>query len=203
MPSGPKAYEINKQLEMELGPDRVRELKLRLTQGESVKTLVPVVQETWGLFPNKKPSTVSTILYRYNRDTVKKEAAARVLATVEKAGHLKVSSLLDMADLCEKQKQRVTKALDLEDKMSGLLTDQASDQIRLLSDMLGKLAYLQLETGLLQRAPKTVKGVMLGADGQATTFGWVESDDDLLNRLTIESQVVRDDERSDEPGFTE
>jgi hypothetical protein len=201
MPLGARAYNNGKQLEIQLGPDRVQQLKLLLTEGKSVKGLVSVVQGEWGLFTDKKPSTVQTMIYRYSRETVKKEAVQRVMATVERRGHVKVSTLEDLADLCEKQKRRVIKAMALEDKMNGMVTDLANNQIRLLADMLSKLAFLQLETGLLPRAPKTVKGVMVGTDGQVTAFGWTENDDDLLNHLTHEIQVT--DEHHDEPGFAE
>lgn len=183
MPEGPKAYNDGLQLERLLGPDRTTELRSRLTQGQTVKSLAPVVQGEWGFFADKKISTVETMLHRYAREVVKKHAIQRVMATVTKRGHVSVSTLETLSDLCQTQQKRLQRALSVEAKMNGLLNDGTTAQIKLLADMLSKLAYLQLETGLLPRAAKTVKGVMMGEDGKPVQFGWVENDDSLLERL--------------------
>jgi hypothetical protein len=201
MPLGPSSYNAGKQLEIQLGPERAAELKSLLLQGKPVRELVPIVQNEWKLFEDKKPGTVQTMLYRYSRGVVKQEAVARVLAAASSSKHVRVTSLEELQDLCEKQKRRLGRALELEEKMNGVLTDQATNQIRLLSDMLKNLALLQLETGLLPRAPKTVKGMMMGGDGQITQFGWVENDDALLDQLTQQTQVT--DDHHDEPGFAD
>lgn len=190
---GAASYNKGHSLEIAVGQAHALELRNRLLQGASVKDLVPVIQGEWGVLKDKKPATVQTMLYRYSRKVVKQEAMQRVLATVEKAGHLSVTTLEDLSTLCKQQHGRVKKALALEEKGGQmLLTDMATKQIGLLAGMLKDLALLQMETGILPRAPKTVKGMMVGADGSPTAFGWVENDDTLLLALQSSVQATHD-----------
>ena len=187
MPVGPAAYQNGRRIEAEVGPEKAAQLRAMLASGKSAKDMVPVIQGEWNLMTDKKPNTVLTMLHRYSRSYVKTETIQRVMATVKNSKHVKVSSLEDLAQLCEKQKGRLKAALKMEKTMNGLLTQQGSNEIRLLAGMLKDLALLQIETGLLPRAPKTVQGFNVDPQGRATHFGWVENEESLLQRLTLET----------------
>lgn len=189
---GAASYNNGTKLEILIGPDRAQEVSRLLLQGAEVKDLVPVIQNEWQLLTDKKPATVKTMLYRYNRQVVKRETLRRVAATVTTASHLAVTTLEDLSNLCKRQKLRVEKALTTEDLAKGMLTDMATKQITLYGSLLKDLAVLQIETGLLPRAPKTVKGMMMGPDGVPTAFGWVENDDALLDALKSTQAVTYD-----------
>jgi hypothetical protein len=192
--TGAASYNKGSQLEIVIGQPNALDLRNRLLQGEKVKDLVTLVMDTWGFFADKKASTVSTMIYRYSREIVAKDTAKRVLDTVKSGRHVAVTTLEELTELCQKQKNRLEAALKTEAQMGGLLNDMTTKQVQLLGGLLKDLAVLQLETGLLPRAPKTVKGLMMGPDGQPTAFGWVESDEALLDALksTVKPVIEHD-----------
>ena len=51
----------------------------------------------------------------------------------------------------------------------------------LLKDMLVQLGHLQLETGYLARAARTVKGSVMA--GEVTEFEWTEEQEKLIQEL--------------------
>jgi hypothetical protein len=186
-----KAYDSGRQLEVHLGPEKAKQVSNLLLQGEKISNLVERIQGEWKLMLDKKPETVRTILYRYNRGVTKKQTVKRVIDTVTVSKHVKVTTLTELADLCAKQKKRIEKALTMEDR-APLLLEAASREMRLLKDMLRDLALLQIETGILARAPKTIQGMISDPSGRTTQFAWLESDENLLSALKEEAGMLDD-----------
>ena len=68
-----------------------------------------------------------------------------------------------------------------------------TNEIRLLKDMLVDLGRVQMETGLLPRAAKTIKGTVTGADGQIKEFAWTEEQEELFKEIEeLESAAARE-----------
>ena len=182
------------RLEIHLGPDKTQDIRLRLNQGQPIAELVSLIQDEWGLMRDYKPTSLKTLLYQYSKHVVRPAIVERVARFADRrtpggGSHVEVSSLQELSALCEIQRARVEKCMMLE-KPGAPINPQATEQIRLLTDMLHKLAGLQIEVGLLPRAPKTVRGMMLGGDGKPCLFGWTVSDDELLQRLKAETQIT-------------
>lgn len=181
------AYNTGVALEARIGPEKSAQLRSCLLQGMKVPTLIRKIKDEWGLLPELKDSTVQTMLYRFGRGVVKVETAQRVMKTIASCKHVKVTTLEEIGFLIEKQKKRLEKALAMEEK-TPLLLDSTRKEMLLLKDLLRDLAYLQIETGILPRVPKTVQGMLVGGDGKTALFSWQLSDDDLLRGLRLEAE---------------
>jgi hypothetical protein len=184
-----------RSLEIYLGHDRTQELRQRLLEGQPVAELVRLIQNEWGRMREYKPGSLKTLLYQYSKHVVRPMMVDRVTRFADRRSpgggtHLQISSLQELSALCEVQRVRVEKCLAAEQKKGAPINPQATEQIRLLTDMLHKLANLQIDVGLLPRAPKTVRGMMLGGDGTPCAFGWTESDEELLRRIKAETQIT-------------
>jgi hypothetical protein len=179
-------------MEAHLGTEKTALVKNLLLQGESINDLVKRIQDEWGLMTDKKPATVQTMLYRFSRGIVKKETVRRVIDTVTASKHVRVTTLTELAGLCEKQKKRLEKALTMESK-GPMLLSMVSNEFRLMKDMLRDLALLQIETGILPRAPKTIAGMISDpSTGKVTNFAWMEGDESLLDALRSEARLSFD-----------
>jgi hypothetical protein len=88
----------------------------------------------------------------------------------------------ELTELVAHQKDRFEK-MYLKEKMAPLLMKQVSEEGRLLKDMLVELGKLQLETGVLQRAPKKVTGSMTDANGAVQSFEWTLEQEQLFKAI--------------------
>ena len=171
----------------------------RLVAGVTTTKLARDLQEQHGLFKDIKLSNLAVRLAKYKAGWVVEEQTKHLMGTTKSMGVpalvRRLNVVSDIEDLVTSQKERVTKALDLERKANGLLTQQASNEMKLLSDLLDKLGRMYLETGLLPRAAKKVTGSLLDQHGNSTQFTWTEEDAQLLGFLEdVEYSEVDDDD---------
>ena len=80
------------------------------------------------------------------------------------------------------QRTRVDKMLLME-KDKPILLKIATDEIRLLKEMLVDLGKVQLETGILPKATRRITGTITGADGETAEFSWTEEQEQLYREL--------------------
>jgi len=64
-----------------------------------------------------------------------------------------------------------------------MLIGATSAEVRLYKEILVDLARMQLETGVMHRAPRTVTGVMVDAAGEVKSFTWTDEQDELLQGI--------------------
>lgn len=163
------------------------EIDARLGGGTNAREVVTFLQQEMKVLTDKNPDSLKKMLERYrSSDLREKVTSAFVEATKGVSTQKIVTNLNAMAELqtlAATQKGRFEKILATESKNDGFVLKQASEEAKLLKEMLVELGKLQLETGVLKRAPKVISGQTVDADGNATNFEWTEEQGELYRTL--------------------
>ena len=145
-----------------LGPDKLQKIDVMLIKGETATEVGRVITEEWGFYADELDALIKQITrYRTEEITSKIGALAEVASNSHRGRSLvamrtdQLDVMADQVDLIEVQKARINKAMGQELQMP-LLLSTIKYELRLLMDMYKQYAALQLETGLLRRAPKVV-----------------------------------------------
>jgi hypothetical protein len=151
--------------------------------GENAKTVAAMIHKDWGCFDTHALSTVQTMVFRYRRSITSKTLVKRIERSMGSNKHVKaLDTMVELTEIIKTQRGRIKRAIEIEDKTKMLMA-QTGIELRLLKDLCRDLAYLQMETGILPRAPKTVTGAFGTPDGKQVSFSWTESDEALLENL--------------------
>lgn len=172
-----------------LGTERVRDVTDRLRRGETATDVARVIQEDWHELTDIKLGSVKKMLERYRETVVKDEVIAKLTKQGTSVAQLKkkLNAMDELEELARVQKGRFEKMLTKE-AQGPLLMKVVSDEARLLKDTLIELGRLQLETGVIQRAPKKLTGQVVDPmTGEVRTFSWTEEQEELVK--VIEAQV--------------
>ena len=180
----PRAYVKLK----ELGDEVMGQIDGKLTAGESCGSVTHWLQVDRKLLVDMRHDNLTRMLERYRGSELRNKVIARIteaatgdsIKTVEK----RVNAMTELEEMARIQRARVDKMLGLEDGKP-MLIKATSDEIRLLKDMLSDLVRVQVETGFLTRAPRTIKGVMANAKGETVAWSWTEEHDQLLQELKL------------------
>lgn len=171
-----------------LGEDRLHEIDSRLISGEPCSAIARTIQTEWGKLKDIKPESLKKTLERYRETELRERTLARIaeaqrgqsIKTVQK----RLNALEEMEELVKKQVLVFDKVLMRESQLpEGIVLKDRRDEARLLKDMLVDLGRLQLETGLLARAPKTIKGHMTSPTGEVRQFEWTEEQEELYRAI--------------------
>lgn len=181
-----------------LGEERMNDIDSRLLSGEPCSSIAAWIQVELGKCKDIKPASLKKMLERYRETELRQKMLSRI-ANAQRGDSIKtinkrLNALDEMEEMVRIQRGRVDKILMRESKLpDGILLKDASNEVRLLKDMLLDLGKIQLETGLLPRATKTFKGTMVGADGQVREFEWTEEQEELFKRIEqIERHAAED-----------
>jgi hypothetical protein len=181
-----------------LGADRMNEVDARLLSGEPCSSIAAWIQVDLGKCKDIKPASLKKMLERYRETELRQKTLARI-ANAQRGDSIKtiqkrLNALDEMEDMVRVQRGRVEKILMREANLpEGMLLRDASNELRLLKDMLLDLGKIQLETGLLAKAPKTFRGSMVSSDGQVKHFEWTEEQEELFRMIEkIENHAAED-----------
>ena len=170
----------------DLGPDRVAAIDEMLTRGIVASQVASIIQDEWKLLPAIKHDSVKKMLERYRKSELRDRIVAQIAGASEgvRASTLqkRASALESLQELVDIQTGRFKKML-VKEQVGPLLLKQVSDEGRLLKEMLVELGRLQLETGVLARAPKKVTGTVTDGAGQVSTFEWTQEQDELFRSI--------------------
>ncbi len=172
-----------------LGEERVNRIREMMIGGESISNIVRTIQSEWQSLTDMTEVALHKMLSRYRMSQVKPAQKQEIAQIIEakKAPALRKSlnAINELEDAVALQAVRVKKWLAQESQMSLPIKD-AREDLRLLKDMLRDLGMLQLETGILKRAPKTTLGQFFGVDGQAGAFVLTEAWEQAMQELDLE-----------------
>lgn len=169
-----------------LGDDVLSIVDSRLTAMEPASHIAKWLQEERGVLLEIKQTSVKKMLERYRYGELRNKVMTRIkdahthvpIATVQK----RLNALDELEDIVRIQRGRVDKMLLLEaDKP--ILLKTTTDEIHLLKDALVDLGRMQMETGVLARAPRTFKGQVTGANGEVKQFEWTEAQEELYQEI--------------------
>ena len=169
----------------QFGEEFIGEMDSRLMDGESAVKVAVWIQETKKLLVDVAQGSLKRMLDRYRSQELRTKTFQRI-ATAQKHQGLgfvahRINAMAQMEELALTQKARVMKILKLEDGKP-MLIGAASDEIALYKAILTDLAKVQLETGVLARASRTLK-VVDPKTGEARKFEWTEEQDELLREI--------------------
>jgi len=182
-----------------LGEERMQEIDARLLSGEPCSSIARWIQLELGKLTDIKTASLKKTLERYRETELRNRTLQRIAEAQSKSAiktiQKRLNALEEMEEAIRFQRIRVDKILMRESKLpEGILLKDASNELRLLKDMLMDLGKLQLETGLLPRAAKTFRGTMVGADGQVREFEWTEEQEELFQTIeAMERHVAAED----------
>lgn len=171
----------------DLGGDILGEIEDRLSSGEPASAVADWLKKEQGLLRDMRRDNLIRTLDRYRATELRNKLLARITEAQHhdstKTISKRLNALNEMEEMVMIQRSRVDKALALESDKP-MIIKLASDEIRLLKDLLAQLGSLQLETGFLHRAPKTIKGIMAMKDGaEPQAFSWTEEQAKLMKEL--------------------
>lgn len=171
---------------LDLGEETVEELEQRMLDGQKDVEIVAWLHSEKGALLNKSPESLARTLSRYRRDVIRPRELDRVVKRNRGTSthHLrkKTDTLERLRTHLDIQEGRFHKAYDKE-KNSPLLMEQVTKEGEILRKGLIDLAKLEMEVGVIPRAPRTTQGTMTSSDGTQATFTWTEQDARLLEEL--------------------
>lgn len=140
-------------------------------------------------YPEDDVYALKKILERYRKGELRARTIERI-ATAQKtdATHTvakRMNAMDELQDLCSQQRYRLDKLLMREGNTveNGILLKDATREIEVMKNLLVDLGRLQLETGVIARAPKNYKGSITDANGVTATFEWTEEQEKLFAEL--------------------
>lgn len=154
-----------------------------LYSGETPYTITTRIKEDWSDFDNVVDRTIQRNIESYSKTQACKDRLAK-LEEVAAAKDIKrfdkqVSVLQDLQWTTMLQRARLEKAYERE-KVSPLPLESVSKELMNYQRLLTETGRMQLEIGVLQKAPKKVTGIVAGVDGRPQTFSWTEEHEALL-----------------------
>ena len=169
-----------------LGPSIMLGIGERLIDRQSGAKVAAWLQNDLKVLTELRPDSLKKTLERYRKKelrekTIKKIAEAQkglTLATVVEH----YNALTEMEEITKLQRARVQKMIDLEaDKP--MLLKTTTDELRLMKELLVSLGSMQLETGVMGRATKTITGTVTDGMGLVKAFSWQEAEERLYTEL--------------------
>lgn len=177
----------------EIGDERIAELDALLGKGVLPSELATKIQNDWGFLTDLKHDSVKKMLERYRKSELREKVVAQITGVTRdvrtKTLQRRLNAMEELQELVEIQKGRYRKLL-VKEQQGPLLLKQVTDEGKLLKEMLVELGKLQLETGLLVRAPKKMTGVMTDEDGNIHHFSWTEEQEELAQILEVSYERV-------------
>lgn len=177
-------------LHLVLSKEQLDRVALWLDQGMGMMDAAKKIKAEFGAYEDATADAVRQRLVKFRSRHVyaeKDDRLSKMLKT--RRGRVRieqhVNTMQELYHLYELQRTRVHKAVSLEEK-GPLLMAATQGEIRCAADLLTRIGNLQLEIGVLPRAPKEVKGALQSPDGQVTQFQWTEADDRLFRLIESE-----------------
>jgi hypothetical protein len=192
----------------ELDQHQLLQLEYMIHKGDSRADIVSVIQNEWKKFVQNGERTLAEKISEYNKYVLKPKLIAKV---DDKAMYNTLLTLKDKVNTIEEftlivlqQKKRVERLLAAENEIY-LTTGQrppndlaamSRKELKLLADTLEKLAKIQLETGVLKRAPKFISGEFQRSDEKdpkKIQFQITENFFETLDAIDVEFKEIEAD----------
>lgn len=211
-PAGKKAN--SERYFSRLSEAQLAQFEAMLTRGGIYTDIIKVIKQEWKLFLDTSDRTLEDKIGRYNTHVMKPKLEYMTDSEKRQQLHAEVVKLEEVVDVNKDlvrlaciQKRRVERITGIENLMMvpgsttvpTSITDEARKEIKVLADVLEKLAKVQLETGVIKRAPKFISGEIQRSDENdplKLTFQLTENFIDTLNSIEGEYSKVLDAETS-------
>lgn len=169
-----------------LGAERVAQIDEMLLKGIPASQVAMVLHGEWKVLTDVKADSVKKMLERYRKTELRARIVHQVAGATQglRASTLqkRLNAMDELEALVRSQKDRFEK-MYMKEKPTPLLMKQVTDEGRLLKEMLVELGRLQLETGVLQRAPKKISGTLTDEHGVQRAFEWTTEQEALFQQI--------------------
>lgn len=158
-------------------PKAVQEdLHIRLVRGDSLTDIGKWLHASGHMLTYQLQSLIGTLSKfkkRHLAEIVKSLQADGKVAALDGSSLARLNTLMELEGLALAQRERVAKVLSTE-KKGPLLMKAVSDAMAQYRAVLVELARVQMETGVIQRAPKSITGTVVDDTGRLRQFSWTE-----------------------------
>lgn len=178
----------------DLGVAIVEQVDKMLFAGTVPSQIAKWLHEDQKVLLDLKLGSIQKNLERYRDKVLPTKVKAELAETkvLTPAVKKKLLAIDALSDLVAIQMGRLDKVL-VKENGSPFLMKSASDEGRLLKEMLIELGKLQLETGVMKKAPKTFSGSTFDpSTGEVKQFSWTEEQEQMFK--TIENLELVDEE---------
>jgi len=182
----------------EFTESEILQIDFMLNNSERLEDIVEVIQKKFNKKTHTSNQYLSKRLSLYKRNILQPKIFTQIQdVDVYKellALKTKVDSMKEFTVLVLTQKKRLERALKLE-LIAGVSERYARQEVKLMADILEKLAKLQMETGILPRAPRVVSGEFEfdEQDPSKITYQVTESFMKALDDIETEYKDITDD----------
>jgi hypothetical protein len=170
-----------------LGEEVLAQIDAKLTAGDGCLVVARWLQEELEVCTDVKIGTLKKQLERYRLLDLRPRLQARITAAAAPRADVFVrrfNVLEQLEVLVVEQRERVSKVLERERTLpGGLILRDASNEVRLLKELIVDLGRLHVETGILPRAVKRGTGTFVDGEGNVRSFEWTEEEEELLQAL--------------------
>lgn len=169
-----------------LDPQLLAEIDLKLGTNAPAANVAEWLQKERKVFTEDNTMTLKKMLERYRKFELKKKIIDRIagvqsgLATKTVVKRLNALELMEAA--VDRQLGRIEKLAKKEDGLPILLKDLTVN-LDLYNRMCTNLFHMQVEAGVIARAPKKFSGTLTNPDGSAYEFEWTEEQEQLYRTL--------------------
>ena len=188
--------------------DQMVAVEVMMAKGDSIPSIARTLQDDWKLLKDKNYPAVVKALQRYKAQVVKGRLVKHTTTIsiekvdgveVQRVSKIREERLFDdfdtkvdtfeaLTSLINMQTGRVNKLFQTEMKMKVGILNQCTTEIKTLSRLLVQMTNLQLETGVLSRAPTKLAGeVAIFSELAASQEGTLNKDKE---RAGIELDVT-------------
>lgn len=161
-----------------LGADKLAIIESMLVRGDGCPEIAKMIQSEWGASVNVSLDTLTKQIQRYKYKVITPRLAVTIKEASKKYGFKtsvrKLNDHLDIMEelyqLIETQKARIQKLMVAEEKMNEknesaggfnyVANPVIKQEMAVLIDLYRTTGHYQLETGVMRRTPKTIKGVI-------------------------------------------
>lgn len=178
-----------------LSPELVAAVDDRLLKGEPPSSVAAWLQDVCNVMLDIKRESLKKNLERYRDKELKNRVVEELKDRVAPKSAHELRQKLNAQDALEElayiQRGRLDKLLVKEKGLpDGILLNQATAEVRLMKDTLESLGRLQLETGTMRRAAKTINGSVFDpTSGETKQFSWTEEQEHLMQQIESLSQL--------------
>jgi len=169
-----------------LDPKLLAEIDLKLGTNTPALNVAEWLQKDRNVFAEDNTMTLKKMLERYRKFELKKKIIDRIAGVQSLAATKTVVKRLNALELMEeavaRQLQRIEKLAAKEDATPFLLKDMTIN-IDLYNRMCSNLFHMQVEAGVIARAPKKFSGTITNPDGSKYEFEWAEEQQQLYETL--------------------
>jgi hypothetical protein len=168
---------LEKYFKDALSDEQLFDLELMLNNSERIMDIVREMQESRGAFIGVSPRYLRDKIIEYNTHVVKPGITKKFKVSVPEYREAlaiggAVDVLKELSELALQQERRVDRAMDAErnSPRSREASSSARKEIKLMGDILQSYAKLQMDTGALRRAPKTISGEYINNDDEKDPY---------------------------------